>query len=167
MSDFDADADAGAELAPAQQAIAGPMVVLAWLVAAGWLAVAVICPLTLPAPGGWVLGGVGAMGASLTAWLALSLRVRHDEAGLVLPGHGHVPWADVEAVGVRPGLVCVPLVEVRRGRAVAEVALGGLAWFGGPDGVARSLAERIAGLAGVAEVGVHTGSTAPGRRALT
>lgn len=165
MSDAETHAEAG--LAPEQQALAGPMVVMAWLVAAGWLVLAVVCPLVLAAPGGWVLGALGALGASLTAWLALSLRVRHDAAGLVLPGHGHVAWEQVEAVDVRPGLVCVPVVGVRQGRAVSEVSLGGLAWFGGPDGAARTLAERIAALAGVAEVGVHADSTAPGRRALT
>ena len=102
----------------------------------------------------------------MTAWLALSLRVRHDDAGIVLPRLGHVPWEQVHAVEVQPGLVSVPYVVVRQGRALADVALDGLAWFGGPDGYARGLAEQVAAAAGLDRVAVRPprGGSA-GRRA--
>lgn len=145
----------------------GPMGVLTWLVALGWLALAAGSFVGLAAPGGTVLGVVGLAGALATGWLAVSMRVPCDAEGIVLPRVGRVPWSAIDAVEVHPGLVSVPVVSVRRGRALDEVPLDGLAWFGGPAGVARTLAERVARQAGIDDVGVRTERSARGRRALT
>lgn len=135
---------------------AGPMVVVTGVVAAGWFVLAVLSLAFLQRPGGLVLGVGGLLGGLITSWLALSLRVRHDEVGVQLPRLGHVPWDRVHAVEVQPGLVSVPFVVVREGRALTDVPLDGLAWFGGPDGFARSLAEQVAAAAGLSEVGVRS-----------
>ena len=144
----------------------GPMVVITGLVAVGWFVLGALSFVGLSRPAGLLLGTAGVLGGLVTAWLALSLRVRHDDAGIVLPRLGHVPWEQVHAVEVQPGLVSVPYVVVRQGRALADVALDGLAWFGGPDGYARGLAEQVAAAAGLDRVAVRPprGGSA-GRRA--
>lgn len=139
----------------ASRTFAGPMIVVTWLVAVGWFVLAVLSLVWLPRPGGLLLGVGGILGGLVTSWMALSLRVRHDEAGIHLPRLGHVAWERVHAVEVQPGLVSVPYVVVREGRALDEVPLDGLAWFGGPDGFARTMAEQVAGAAGLSGVGVR------------
>lgn len=145
---------------------AGPMVVVTGLVAVGWFVLGALSFLGLPAPGGILLGLAGITGGLTTAWLALSLRVPYDEDGVVLPRQGRVPWSRVHAVEVQPGLVSVPYVVLRDGRALSDVPLDGLAWFGGPDGYAKDLAEGVAAAAGLSGVGVRPLRTeGKGRRA--
>lgn len=144
----------------------GPMIVVTWLVAVGWLILGALSFLGLPQPGGVALGVVGIVGGLVTSWLALSLRVRHDDAGIVLPRLGHVTWERVDAVQIQPGLVSVPYVVVRDGRALTDVPLDGLAWFGGPEGFARTMAEQVAAAAGLTDVAVRPRRSAgQGRRA--
>lgn len=135
--------------------LAGPMVFVTGLVAVGWIVLAILSFIGLPRPGGLLLGAAGILGGLVTAWLALGMRIRHDDAGIHLPRLGHVAWEQVHAIEVLPGLVSVPYVVVRQGRALTEVPLDGLAWFGSSDGVARDLAQVLAQEAGVAEVGVR------------
>lgn len=144
----------------------GPMVAVTGLVAVGWFVLSVLSFAGLPWPGGVVLGTVSVVGGVVTAWLALGLRIRHDEAGIVLPRLGHVAWQDVDAVEVQPGLVSVPWLVVRQGRALTGVPLDGLGWFGGANGVARDLAEKVAQAAGVTKVDVRASrGEGKGRRA--
>ena len=144
----------------------GPMVVITGLVAVGWFVLGALSFVGLSRPAGLLLGAAGVLGGLVTAWLALSLRVRHDDAGIVLPRLGHVPWEQVHAVEVQPGLVSVPYVVVKEGRTLTDVPLDGLAWFGGPDGYARGLAEKVALAADVDAVTVRGVRGAKGRRAL-
>lgn len=143
----------------------GPMFVVTWLVALGWFVLGVLSVLGLSWPGGVILGVLGVVGGLATSWLALSLRIPYDDHGITLPHHGRVPWADVDAVQVQPGLLTVPYVVVRRGRALDEVPLEGLAWFGGPEGHARNLAEKVALVADVETVTVREPRGGVGRRA--
>lgn len=143
----------------------GPMVVVTAFVAVGWVVLAVAGWLGLGAPWNVVFAAVGVVGAAVTTWLASSLRVPYDHAGVHLPGQGHVAWSEVQAIDVTSGTVSVPVLSVRRGRALVDVPLDGLAWFGGPDGTARHLAERVARVAGVAGVGVRAARPSVGRRA--
>lgn len=146
--------------------ISGPMVAVTGLVAVGWVVLGVLSFVGLPRPGGLLLGVAGLLGGLLTTWLALGMRVRYDEAGIVLPRLGQVAWEQVQGVQVQPGLVSVPYVVVRQGRVLTDVPLDGLGWFGGPDGVARTLADTIAEAAGGADVGVREHpARARGRRA--
>ncbi len=150
----------------AQRTFAGPMVVVTGLIAVGWFVLAVLAFVGLSPPWGIVLGVAGVIGGLATTWLALSLRIRHDEAGIVLPRLGQVAWDEVHAVEVQPGLVSVPYVVVRRGRGLTDVPLDGLAWFGGPDGYARGLAEKVAAAAGIGVVDVRPArGPSRGRRA--
>ena len=147
------------------RAFTGPMTVVTWLVAVGWFVLALLSIVGLAAPAGVVLGGLGAVGALSTAWIALSLRIPYDDDGIRLPKLGHVPWGDVHAVEVQPGVVAVPYLVVRRGRALDEVPLDGLAWFGGAEGYTRALAEKVARTAGVDDVTVRVPRGGTGRRA--
>lgn len=147
------------------RSFAGPMSVLTWLVAVGWFVLGLLSLVGLAFPSGIVLGVLGIGGGLATAWLALSLRVPYDDRGIQLPTLGHVAWEDVHGVEVQPGLVSVPYVVVRRGRALEEVPLDGLAWFGGPDGYARRLAEKVGVAADVEAVTVRTPRGGVGRRA--
>ena len=147
------------------RAFSGPMAVVTWLVAVGWFVLGLLSILGLSFPAGIVLGVLGIAGGLVTAWLALTLRVAHDEDGIELPKLGHVPWERVHAVEIQPGLVSVPYVVVRQGRALTDVPLDGLAWFGGPDGYARGLAEQVARAADVETVGVRGQRGGRGRRA--
>ncbi len=149
----------------ATRTFAGPMIVVTGLVSVGWFVLAALSFGWLPHPAGLLLGSGGVLGGLITAWLALSMRVAHDEAGLHLPRLGHVPWERVHAVEVQPGLVSVPYVVVREGRALTDIPLDGLAWFGGPEGFAGGLAEQVAAAAGLPGVEVRAQRGGRGRRA--
>lgn len=144
----------------------GPMVVLTGVVAVAWFVMAAACLLGLEGTPRLVLGAVGVVGGLATVWLARAMRVPWDDHGLVLPRWGHVPWSAIDAIEVRPGLVSVPVLWVREGRALSDVRLDGLAWFGGAEGRARTLAERVAQVAGLDEVLVRVPGAGRGRRAL-
>lgn len=146
------------------RSFSGPMTVVTWLVAVGWFVLGLLSLLGLSFPAGIVLGVLGIAGGLVTAWLALSLRIAHDERGIELPKVGHVPWERVHAVEIQPGLVSVPYVVIRHGRALTDVPLDGLAWFGGPDGYARGLAEQVARAADVETVTVRGQRGGRGRR---
>ncbi len=146
--------------------LVGPMVVLTWAVVAGWVGLALGAALGLTQPWGAMLALVGLVGAAATATVAFSMHVAYDETGIVLPGLGHTPWSDVHAVDLADGVIAVPTVGVREGRVVRDIPLDGLAWFGGPNGFARTLAERVAALAGVGEVGVRGNGSRQGRRGV-
>lgn len=143
--------------------LTGPMVVVTWLLAIAWLGLAVFGFVGLEQPWAGLVGGAGVVGALGTAWLGSQLRVVWDADGVLLPGHGHVPWEALQAVVLEPGWLTVPVVEVRRGHRTEPVTLDGLAWFGGADGVARDLAERLSAVAGLGPVRVRAGG-ARGRR---
>lgn len=147
------------------RAFSGPMVVVTWVVAVGWLALAAYSFFALAEPIRWVLGGVSVAGALGTGWLASSLRIPYDDEGLRLPRRGHVRWDQVDSIDVTPGPLSVPVLSLRSGRMLEDVYLDGLAWFGGANGLARTLAEKVARTAGVDAVGVRGGSsgTTPGR----
>ncbi|MFT3875713.1 MAG: hypothetical protein QM708_04730 [Propioniciclava sp.] len=142
-------------MASSSGAFTGPMAVISWVVSAGWVALAVFALTAAPAPTGWVIGGAAVAGALGTGWLARSLRVPYDETGLRLPRRGHVRWDQVDAVDLAPGLVCMPVITMHAGRLVEEVPLDGLGWFGGTNGLARRLAEKVAREAGLDAVGVR------------
>jgi len=145
------------------------MVAVTWVIAVGWLALAAYSLLALAEPIRWVLGGVAVAGALGTGWLARSLRVPYDDDGMRLPRWGQVRWDQVDSVDLVPGLICVPVVSLRSGRMLDDVHLDGLAWFGGTNGRARTLAERVARAGGLDAVGVRGGRSSgasAGRRAL-
>lgn len=139
------------------------MVVLTWVVAVGWLTLAAYSFFALAEPTRWVLGGVSVVGALGTGWLASSLRIPYDDEGLRLPRRGHVSWDQVDSVDLVPGLVCVPVVSLHSGRVLDEVHLDGLAWFGGTNGMARALAEKVARAADLDAVGIRGGGPASGK----
>ncbi len=143
------------------------MVVVTWVVAVGWVALAAYSFVALAETIRWVLGGVSVVGALGTGWLASSLRIPYDDEGLRLPRRGHVGWDRVDSVDLTPGALSVPVLSLRSGRVLEEVPLDGLAWFGGPTGLARTLAEKVARAAGVKDVDVRGGpDVTPGRRAF-
>lgn len=146
--------------------LSGPMVFLTWVVAAGWLALAIGSFVALGRPWGIVLGLVGLVGAAGTGWLARSMVVRWDADGLVLPGRGRTVWDDIERLEVQPGFVSVPMVALRQGRGLVDVPLDGLAWFGRAGRTASRLAGRVAEAGDLPEVSVRGRAGAPGRRAL-
>ena len=148
------------------RSFSGPMSVVTWFVAVGWFVLGLLSILGLAWPGGLIIGLIGIVSGLVTAWIALSLRVPYDDAGIELPKTGRVPWEKVHAVEIQPGLVSVPYVVVKEGRTLTDVPLDGLAWFGGPDGYARGLAEKVALAADVDAVTVRGVRGAKGRRAL-
>lgn len=146
--------------------IAGPMVWLTAVIAAAWVGLGVYGVLMFPLAAGPVGIGfavLGLLGAVLTGWLALSMVVRYGPFGVRVPGHGDVSWDDVESVELLAGAMSVPAIGVRQGRALTDVELGGLAWFG--KAVPLALAQRLADAGEKGEVAVRGGSSAPGRRA--
>ena len=144
--------------------LAGPMVWLTFLIAALWAGLGVGCFWAFPGWIGIAFAVAGALGAVLTGWLAASMVVRYGAFALKLPGRGEVPWEEVADVAVVPaGLVTIPAVSIRSGRALEEIQLGGLAWFG--RGVPLRLAQKLAEAGDRGEVTVRGGTTAQGRRA--
>jgi len=149
-----------------RRTLVGPMVWVTWAVALGWLALAVGSVWSLCRTWGGAVGLGALIGAVSTGWLAWSMRVRYDADGVWLGRRGHTPWAHVHSVEVQPGIIAVPVVGVRVGRGVADVHLDGLAWFGGAQGRARRLAERVAEAGRVPQAPPRGASTQRGRRAL-
>lgn len=143
--------------------LVGPMVWVTAALCVVWIGVGAASFLLLRPPSGMVLAGVCLAGTSGTAWLALSMVVRHGPFSVHLPGHGEVSWSDIASIELQPGLLSVPTVSVRQGRALSEVELGGLAWF--RRRTSQRLAERLAEAGGLGEVVVRGRTAAPGRRA--
>ena len=146
-----------------QTLLIGPMVWLTAALCAVWVGVGVASFLMLSAPSGFIFAGVCLAGTTATAWLAVSMVVRHGPFGGHLPGHGEVLWGDIASIELQPGVISVPAVSVRHGRALSEVELGGLAWFG--RRTSQRLAQRLADAGDLGEVVERGKSAAPGRRA--
>lgn len=147
------------------RAFVGPLATITALVAVCWLALATWALLGVGNTYGVLLGIVGVVSGILTGWLAWAMRVTWDDEGISLPGRGFEPWGVVDAVSLRKGFLTMPVVGVREGRAILEVPLEGLAWFGA--GFPTGVAERIARAAGVEVTTVERGEKAAsrGRRA--
>lgn len=60
-----------------------------WLVAAGWIAVAVFSVVRLVEPWHWIVMVVSLLAAAATVWVSLGLRVRIVDEGIVAAG---IPW---------------------------------------------------------------------------
>lgn len=147
-----------------QRTLAGPMVWLTFVIAALWVVLGVGAYLALP---GWI--GVafvvaGGLGAVLTGWLAASMLVRYGAFTVKLPGRGDVAWEEIADVSlVRAGLLQIPTVGLRQGRALEEIQLGGLAWFG--TAVPLRLARKLSQAGERGEVTVRGAASVQGRRA--
>ena len=146
--------------------MSGPMVVITALIAIGWFVLGVLSFVGLQPPAGTVLGVGGIIGGLATAWLALSMRIIHDDEGIILPRRGRVSWDRIHSVEVQPGIVSVPYVVVSEGRALTDIPLDGLAWFGGPQGLAGDFAEKLAAAAGLPGSTQRPVRGGRGRRAL-
>ena len=143
--------------------LAGPMRIVTLAVALGWFVLAVFGFWQISPPGGWVIGGLGLVGAVVTAWLGLTMVVRWDADGIVLPGRGHTPWSEIDQVSLLPGVLAVPQVELHAGRAIETIPLDALAWFG--KGRSLRLARQVADHVGTGEVRVIESSRRRGSRA--
>lgn len=150
------------------RALVGPVVVAAWVIAGGWVAVAAA---VLASNRGLVALTIAAASLLLavgTAWVGFGMLVRVSAAG-VLVGRRLVPWNEVDGLAIRRGggpiPLQVPVLARRRGRALVEVELDGLARVGDPARAARAvlpIAEQ--GQVEVAFLG-HPASAAAARRA--
>lgn len=128
----------------------GPFTLVGWGVAVLWLAVGAFALLRLAEPWNVALAGFAAVAAVATGAVARGLVVRIRDTGVSAVGVPEVAWEDVEHVGVRRGLVSVPYVTVRRGRALDDLPLDGIACFR-PGGALR-LAREVADAGGLGEV---------------
>lgn len=144
----------------------GPVRLLTWAIAAGWLVLAGFGLVAMSPPAGWLIGGLALVGAAVTGWLGWTMVVRWDEHGIILPGRGPTPWSDVDEVSLQPGLLSVPQVELHTGRSIQAIPLDALAWFG-KGGTSLRLAQRVADHADAGEVRVVEPSRRRGTRAMT
>lgn len=135
----------------ARQSFSGPMRPVTFVVALGWLALAVYGFWQVSPPAGIVVGALSVLGAIGTAWLAYTMRVPWTPEGIELPGGRFASWTDVDGVSIRPGFLSMPQVEFTAGRAIEAVPLDTLAWFGSRGPVLR-VAQKIADQAGVGDV---------------
>lgn len=148
------------------QVLRGPFTWLALAVALGWVALAGASLVLLSGPVSLAAALGCVVAAALTAWIAATLGVTVDADGVRVGRGGVTAWADVSSVDVRSGVLSVPVLSVRQGRALADVPLEGLAWWGRSSALATGLAQRIADAGDLGAVGVRGGTTAVGRRAV-
>ncbi len=143
----------------------GPFLVVGLVVAAAWLALGVVGALRLTSPWNIVVAAVAVVATAVTAWISWGLRVKVADTGVSASGMPEIAWEDIEHVGVRSGLVAVPYLSVRRGRALDDMPLDGIAGLG--TGMATRLAERLAAAGDLGDV-VVSGSrrSGGGRRAI-
>lgn len=139
------------ELGSGFRTVSGPMAIVTWLVAVGWLALAVGSFVALGSPWSVLVGSFAVLGAAATGWVAQGMRVRYNAARLVLPGRGETDWSEVARIELQGRALVVPVVGLRAGRGIEEVPLDGLAWFGA-RGTPRRLAEQLATAGGVGQV---------------
>lgn len=132
---------------------AGPMRILTWIVAAGWLVLAGFGFVAMSPPGGWIVGAVASLGGAVTAWLGWTMVVRWDADGIRLPGRGPTPWERIDEVALHSGVLSVPHVEMHTRRSIETVPLDALAWFG-KRGASLRLAQQVADHADAGEVRV-------------
>lgn len=144
--------------------VTGPVTVFAWAVTAGWVVLAAGVAVTLASPLNVAGAAVALLLGVATGWLASSLGVHLDGDGLRVGRAARIAWDDVASIDVDPGRLVLPVASVRRGRALVDVPLDGLA---GPAALARRLAQRVADAGDLGPVVVRT-TGAPGgaRRAL-
>lgn len=128
----------------------GQLATVGWLVAVLWLGVAAFAWWRLDQPWNWAVTAFAVLAAAGTAFVSRGLVVRVADAGVSGDGVPTVAWGDVEHVGVHPGWVSVPYLAVRRGRAIDELPLDGIAGFG--RGPAVRLAQQVADAGGLGEV---------------
>lgn len=150
-------------MSDAKRTIVGPMAVVTWVVAAGWLALAIYSFVELGSAWGIGIGSFAALGAVVTGWVAFTMAVSWDADGIHIRGHGRLPWEHLEAVSLHSGVLSVPHLDIRIGRAVDSIPLDGLAWFG--RRLAHASATRLASVGGLGDVRVHSTKSEPGRRA--
>ena len=148
----------------AKRTIVGPMAIATWVVAAGWAGLAVYAFVGLGSAWGIGIGAAALVGAAATGFIASTMSVSWDADGILIRGRGRLAWDDLDAVSLHPGIVSVPHLDVRVGRALDSIPLDGLAWFG-RRGLAHASAERLASAGGLGEVRVPSVAAAPGRRA--
>ncbi len=151
-------------MSAARRTIVGPMAAVTWVVAAGWAALAVYSFVELGTAWGIGIGIAAVVAAAATGYVASTMAVSWDADGVLIRGRGRLPWNDLESVSLHSGILSVPHLDVRAGRAVDSIPLDGLAWFG-RRGLAHASAERLASMGGLGDVRVRSTSSAPGRRA--
>lgn len=153
-------------MAAATRVLRGPFSIGGWVVAVLWLPVAALAASRVAEPWNWALGVFSVLAGIATAFVARGLVVRVSDTGVSTVGVPEVAWEDIEHVGVRPGLVSVPHLAVRRGRALEELPLDGVATFG--RAAAVRWAQQVADAGGLGEVVVRgaTRASGPGRRGL-
>lgn len=148
----------------AVRSVTGPVTVFAWAVAVGWFVLATVVGATVPSPANVAGAAVAAVFGVATGWLAASLGVRVDADGLRVGRAPRIAWDDVAGLEVGPGRLTLPVASVRRGRALVDVSLDGLA---GPAGLARRLAQQVADAGELGPVGVRDAAgRGSARRAL-
>ena len=137
-----------------------------WAVAGAWVALAVAALWRMAEPWNWVVGVFSLASSVATAVVARGLAVRVGDAGVSAAGLHEVAWEDVEHVGVRGRAVAVPYLSVRRGRALEDVPLDGIACVG--RGPALRLAQEVADAGALGQVVVAGAqrSSGPGRRGI-
>lgn len=140
------------------------MRVVTLVVAVGWLVLAGFSFWQLAPPAGFIVGGGALVGAAITGWLGLSLVLRWDVDGVILAGRGYTPWTEIDQVALHRGILSVPVVEIRRGRAIETIPLDALAWFG--QRVPLSLAQKVAERTGTPDVLVVERPRRRGRRGV-
>ena len=137
-----------------------------WAVSAAWVALAVAAAWRMAEPWNWVVAAFSVAASGATAVVARGLAVRGRDTGVSGAGLPEVAWEDVEHVGVRGRAVSVPYLSVRRGRALDDVALDGIACVG--QAPALRLAQQVADAGDLGEVVVAGAErpSGPGRRGI-
>ena len=124
------------------RALVGPVVVAAWVIAGGWVAIAVAILVSNRSLVALAISAVSLLLGLGTAWVGFGMLVRVSAVG-VLVGRRLVPWAEVDGLAIRRGggpiPLQIPILARRRGRALVEVELDGLARVGDPARAARAV----------------------------
>ncbi len=127
----------------------GPIAIVAWVVAIGWIALAVWIFVGLEPSWATAAAWVASLAGLVTGWVAFSLRVVTDADGIRIPGEPKLAWDDVDSVLVRPGLLHLPMAVTHKGRGISEHPMEGLA---AGRRTARKLAQRVADAGGLGTV---------------
>ncbi len=115
----------------------GPLAIIAWLLAAGWVALGVVTILVVHDSWAPLAATIATMAGAVTGWIAFSLRVVTGAFGVRVPGNPPITWDDVDSVEIRPGLLHIPVLITQQGRGLVEHPREGLA-------AGRRLAHRLA-----------------------
>lgn len=129
----------------------GPMVVGSWVIAAGWLVIAGVSVAAGRSLTAYLLAGSALLLGVTTAVVGFWMVVRLTVDGVVI-GRQRVRWGDIDGLAVRrasgPIPVQLPILSIRQGRALMDIALDGLSSVGGPGAAVRAV-RPIAEWAGV------------------